>query len=211
MSITPATYTEDAVNQLNQQGVDVVNPTILYQQRNLARRQYAGEYPWRWAEVNSTLTTTLDGTTGLYTVPLPATIDTRFPVTAWSTVSGVPTDWKQVSYRELFILNADPSYYLDVVNNKVQSNTSGTFTLNFQKAIVDLPNNTSQDAVVEPFPNATAITFLLASYYVLSTRQEIGTAQYFEDKYNAQLADDIEKAAEKIGVIDLTLPMKARR
>lgn len=210
--ITPATYTEDAVNQLNQQGVDVVNPTILYQQRNLARRQYAGEFPWRWATLHTTLTFVLDAPTGLYAASLPSGRDDRFPVTVSSIIGSAPKNWTETDYASLFLTSTIPNYYLDTANSRILSNCGAvTAYLEYQKEIVDLPVNTTQDSTAEPFPNATAITFLLASYYVLSTRQKTGTASFFKDQYDAQLLDDVDKETAKIGVIDLNLPVTGRR
>lgn len=210
--ITPATYTEDAVNQLNQQGIDVVNTTILHQQRNFARRHYAGEAPWGWANKPTTLTFDADETfTDLYSVSAPSGIDYRHPVALWTVSGGCVLDWQIVPFAQLFETTSEPRFWVDENAGTVYSNTSGDAYCLHQEELTDLPLNTSQDAVAEPFPNATAITWKLAEFYVLATRQEKGSAQYFADKYSDQLSLDLGLEAAKLGRLDLALPVARKR
>lgn len=210
--ITPATYTEDAINQLNQQGIDVVKPVVLYQQRNLARRQYCGEYPWRWLTRHVALTFVLDVPTGLYTAILPSDVDFRFPSIPSSLWNGRTRFWSPVSYPDLFLAYSgeSPRFYLDQYASRVLSGTAGTAILEYQAQIADLPTNTTLDGTPDPIPNANALTFLLASYYVLATRQELGTAQYFGDKYDAQVQDDVSKANAQVEVRSVSMPVTGR-
>lgn len=214
--ITPATYTEDAINQLNQQGVDVVKPVVLYQQRNFARRHFAGEAPWGWAKKPTTLTLAADGTfTTLYSASLTAlgfTPDYRHQPDVFQVISGRPVEWTPDEFMGLFD-TADTSarFWVDENAGKIYSNTSGFTYAVFQKQIVDLPNDTSQDTVAEPFPDGTAVTFLLASFYALATRQELETSAYFRDQYDAWVALESNRQQGKVAWRPLDLPVTARR
>lgn len=212
MSTTPGTYTNDAISHLNQQLGDVVNTTILYRQRNLARRQYTGEYAWSWASNPTTLTFEADVTfTTLFSATAPTDIDYRHIPKLWVVNSGTVDEFIHVDFSKLFETTQENRFWVDENNGKIYSNVEGTVYALYQQDITDLPENATLDAVAEPFSSGTAITWLLSSFYVLATRQEMGTSEFFNDKYSAQLEDDIAKEQGKQPLIKMELPVTRKR
>jgi|GEM_PF-5992863 hypothetical protein len=212
--ITAGKLISDAIQQLNQQGVDVDQPDILYAQRNLARRAYAGEYPWSWLAGHGSVTFA-SGSAPFAEAAFPADANPRFPVTAWSVIGGEPADWDRTDYKGCArTLGAVPRFHADHAARKAFSNAGdgAEAYLDYTRSLEDLPGDASADSQEEPYPDGMAVTWKLCSFYVFATQgQELGPRDYFEGLYSDQVAEDIRKDQALQPVLEASLSYRGRR
>ena len=217
--VTPGIIKEDAINQLNKKGVQIVDPTILYQQYNRARRSYTGDFDWSWMNINATLSFVLDSTVGsvtngMYIATMPTDWDMRYVPKFWTLVSSKPTYWTYASFASSQTPNQSTTVYtVDYRARTVIAGTNGPVTayMQYQTDIVDLPITTAMDANREPWNHGETVTNLLIAYYWLATERQSGKHETFMNAYQMGLKTDISRDIDKEGVLRIQYPRRKRR
>lgn len=217
--ITPGIVKEDAINQLNKKGTQIVDPTILYQQYNRARRCYTGDFDWSWMNANAIITFNLDSTVGsvtngMYIAPMPADWDSRFVPKFWTVISSKPTYWTYGSFADSQTANQSVTTFTVDYRAKIVIagiKVTSTAYMQYQTDIVDLPITTSMDGNREPWNHGETITNLLIAYYWLATERQSGKHETFMNAYQMGLKVDISRDIDKEGVLRIQYPKRKRR
>jgi hypothetical protein len=169
----------------NQLGVDsgATSNTIRDRFIIFARRKFYSEYQWSFLDKVVVPAFTANQAS------LPADFNTKFkPKTVWAQSGIVKIMYTLVDIESIQAYPDTFVYALDIPNLKIVINRSDySPSLLYTYLPVDPPLNNTQDNVVEPASDITAIAYAAISSWWLASERSNARFQLFDDKYQEEL------------------------